>query len=63
MKRKRFTEEQIIAALKEVDGGACDHILAVKTVKQPKRRECEECVKAGSRWVHLQTCQECGGTN
>jgi hypothetical protein len=45
-----------------MSNGACDHILAVKTVKQPKRRQCEECVKIGSRWVHLRTCQECGGT-
>ena len=31
-------------------------------VKHPKRRECEDCVKIGARWVHLRTCQECGGT-
>ncbi|HMC20406.1 MAG TPA: UBP-type zinc finger domain-containing protein [Thermoanaerobaculia bacterium] len=40
----------------------CAHLGAITTVKQPKRRECEECVKIGSRWVHLRTCQECGGT-
>ena len=45
-----------------MSNGACDHLIAVKTVKQPKRRECEDCVKIGSRWVHLRTCQECGGT-
>ena len=41
---------------------SCVHIAAVTTVKQPKRRECEECVKIGARWVHLRTCQECGVT-
>jgi uncharacterized UBP type Zn finger protein len=41
---------------------SCAHIQAIKTVKQPKRRECEECVKIGARWVHLRTCQECGKT-
>ena len=41
---------------------ACTHIRAVKDVKRPKRRECEECVKTGSAWVHLRTCQECGTT-
>ena len=41
---------------------ACAHIRAVKDVKHPKRRECEECVKIKSRWVHLRTCQECGTT-
>jgi uncharacterized UBP type Zn finger protein len=31
-------------------------------VKRPDRRECEECVKTGSTWVHLRICQACGGT-
>jgi hypothetical protein len=41
---------------------ACDHISAVTIIKQPVRRECEECVKIGGRWVHLRTCQQCGTT-
>jgi hypothetical protein len=44
------------------DAGACSHITAVKTVRHAARRECEECVKTGDRWVHLRTCQECGTT-
>jgi uncharacterized UBP type Zn finger protein len=24
---------------------------------------CEECIKTGSRWVHLRTCQTCGKTH
>ena len=40
----------------------CSHLSAVATVKHPKRRECEECVKTGSDWVKLRTCQECGTT-
>ena len=40
----------------------CDHIHAVETVRKPKRRECEECVKIRATWVHLRTCQECGVT-
>ncbi|HJU63119.1 MAG TPA: UBP-type zinc finger domain-containing protein [Candidatus Binatia bacterium] len=43
--------------------GACAHIEAITTVKRPKRRECEECVKSGSSWIHLRICQECGGTH
>ena len=43
--------------------GACAHIDAVQSVKHPKRRECEECVKMGSTWVHLRTGQECGTTH
>jgi hypothetical protein len=40
----------------------CAHLAAVETVKQPTERVCEECVKMGSRWVHLRTCQSCGET-
>ena len=40
----------------------CAHVEAVTDVKHPKKRECEECVKTGSRWLHLRTCQTCGGT-
>ena len=40
----------------------CTHIAAVTTIMQPEQRECQECVKIGSDWVHLRTCQTCGGT-
>lgn len=40
----------------------CDHIEAIDEVTRPKKRECEDCVKIGARWVHLRTCQTCGGT-
>ena len=40
----------------------CVHIEAITSVKHPQRRECEECVKIGSRWMHLRTCQTCGAT-
>ena len=40
----------------------CPHIGSIENVKHPKKRECEECVKIGSSWVHLRTCQECGTT-
>jgi ubiquitin-hydrolase Zn-finger-containing protein len=43
-------------------GGPCAHIGAVKKLRVAKRRECEECVKVGSSWVHLRTCQQCGAT-
>ncbi len=41
---------------------ACAHITALTSVLRAKKLECEECVKTGSRWVHLRTCQTCGGT-
>ena len=40
----------------------CAHITAVATVKLPKLRQCDECVKIGSDWVHLRTCQTCDAT-
>ena len=46
----------------DADAGACTHIEAIASVKEPAARECEECVKIGSSWVHLRTCQSCGGT-
>jgi hypothetical protein len=42
--------------------GACDHIRAVPKLRTAARRECEECVTIGARWLHLRTCQTCGGT-
>jgi hypothetical protein len=41
---------------------SCTHIAVITDVRQPGRRECEECVKIGAGWVHLRTCQECGTT-
>ena len=40
----------------------CPHIESLTDLVQPKERVCEECVKSGSRWVHLRTCQTCGAT-
>jgi hypothetical protein len=40
----------------------CADLIAIKSVRHPKKRECEDCVKIGATWVHLRTCQECGGT-
>jgi hypothetical protein len=42
---------------------ACGHIDALSAIKGPTRRVCEECIKTGDEWVHLRTCQECGGTH
>ncbi len=40
----------------------CAHLAGIEQVKHAKRRVCEECVRTGGEWVHLRTCQECGGT-
>jgi hypothetical protein len=40
----------------------CKHLLAIKTLTQPKDYVCEECIKNNGAWLHLRTCQECGAT-
>ena len=38
----------------------CTHVADhVKKVK-PHTKGCEECLKAGTKWVHLRMCLECG---
>ena len=41
----------------------CEHIETVDTVKRPRKQVCDECIKSGSQWVHLRTCQSCGATH
>jgi hypothetical protein len=40
----------------------CAHLQALAAIKHAKHRVCDECIKTGSKWVHLRTCQECGTT-
>jgi len=40
----------------------CKHLLAIKTLRQPKDYVCEECVKINGTWLHLRTCQTCQKT-
>lgn len=40
----------------------CDHIKNLTALKTPEELVCETCVKIGSDWVHLRTCQTCGVT-
>jgi hypothetical protein len=44
------------------NGGQCAHLDAVTSIRAAKAYQCEECVKVGSGWVHLRTCQSCGVT-
>lgn len=41
---------------------SCAHIKGVTSILLAKVHECEDCVKTGGIWVHLRTCQTCGGT-
>jgi hypothetical protein len=42
--------------------GSCTHISRLTNVIPAKHHVCDECVKTGSQWVHLRTCQSCGAT-
>ncbi len=43
--------------------GTCSHIDSVSEVRHAKAHVCNECIATGGRWVHLRTCQTCGGTH
>lgn len=40
--------------------GLCIHLNHVHDVTPRTPQGCEECLKTGSRWVHLRLCLECG---
>jgi uncharacterized UBP type Zn finger protein len=37
----------------------CEHLVGLEPVP-PRSMGCEECLKTGSRWVHLRLCLTCG---
>jgi hypothetical protein len=41
----------------------CEHLSSPREAKVGSKGVCDECVKTGSSWVHLRTCQICGGTH
>jgi len=45
-----------------MSNSVCGHFETIRTVKHARARECDECVKIGSAWLHLRTCQSCGVT-
>ena len=40
----------------------CAHLQQIKDIKKAAKPECVDCVRMGSEWVHLRTCQSCGET-
>jgi uncharacterized UBP type Zn finger protein len=38
----------------------CRHVADLAHPADPRARGCEECLRAGTRWVHLRECLECG---
>jgi Zn-finger in ubiquitin-hydrolases and other protein len=41
----------------------CQHLNQLQNITVANQPVCEECVKIGSGWVHLRTCQQCGQTH
>ncbi len=39
---------------------ACGHIAAIVDLEPISGAGCEECLREGSRWVHLRRCLSCG---
>ena len=39
---------------------ACSHVAQVRTVEPHTTAGCEDCLRRGSRWVHLRLCLTCG---
>ena len=37
----------------------CTHLAGIRTVT-PSARGCEECLAAGTEWLHLRLCRTCG---
>lgn len=38
---------------------SCTHLSEIRNVT-PSADGCEDCLKSGSRWLHLRLCMECG---
>jgi uncharacterized UBP type Zn finger protein len=38
----------------------CAHVSAIQDVRPRTSAGCEECLVAGTRWVHLRLCLSCG---
>ncbi|CAN5319054.1 hypothetical protein BH09BAC1_BH09BAC1_23980 [soil metagenome] len=41
----------------------CVDLKGITEIKVSDNGVCEECVKIGSEWVHLRTCQTCGANH
>ena len=39
---------------------SCDHLGAVADVTPSTTEGCEDCLREGTRWVHLRECLSCG---
>ncbi|ETK32524.1 ubiquitin carboxyl-terminal hydrolase 14 [Microbispora sp. ATCC PTA-5024] len=42
------------------DMGICEHMVNTAEPEPRTPEGCEECLRAGTRWVHLRKCLDCG---
>ncbi len=40
--------------------GMCEHLQVAGDPKPTSPQGCEECLREGTRWVHLRKCLDCG---
>jgi uncharacterized UBP type Zn finger protein len=43
-----------------MEGAICTHLDQIHVELPAQVAGCEECLKTGSRWVHLRVCRSCG---
>jgi hypothetical protein len=60
MRQRTATDHRPVEHVAILEG--CSHLQAITDVQFAAERVCEDCVRIGARWVHLRTCQTCGGT-
>ena len=39
---------------------SCEHLVAATDIEPETPEGCAECLRSGSRWVHLRLCLSCG---
>jgi Na+/H+ antiporter len=55
--QRRALAERLTSARREAP---CDHLAEAPDPPEDPARECEDCVREGTRWVHLRRCLSCG---
>lgn len=43
-----------------METSGCTHLESVRDVRPSTTAGCEDCLRTGSRWVHLRLCLQCG---
>ncbi len=49
----------LVGAVKEIEM-KCTHLREIRDVQPSTMEGCEDCLREGTKWVHLRMCLECG---